>query len=550
MTAKERRRAAIEASNNGGALGIAYARFSTQKQGSIAEQNAVNAEVAAAHGVRIEGDAWFEDAGVSRSLSDRDGLMAGFRYLEEHREVRFIVVNELERLTAGVAQRAKVVELCKRLGITILTEDIGAIDPFDEDKMLEADQRAVSGHGEVLKIRRRTRRSLKAKVRSGTVAMRPAFGTRMKPLLGANGEELPAGTRLVDSQGKKVSSGVLEVDEAELPWLRRMFEWADKDVSDDQIAARLAEAQVPTKNGRGGSAWRGNTVAGVLTNPLYKGEMTWGRTKTIRDADGRVRLVERDADDPERLTFPSPLGALIDPVLFERVQAKRAANAGRRRGRRRAYGPQLFDDLVYCARCGHKMYGRNDAAGSRDAHRDVVIWRYYCYSMRPGYLPLPGFGSVCKSVNSMQEKKILAALTLLTEAKPPTKLVKVRAVAAPDQNATRQLLNKQIVKLQAEHQRAVDLAVRGLLTAEELASAKETREAALADANAQLAMLDAGKRTESLTFNTERRELLAELVELLRDTALPVEDRSDALRRFGVRRVHVDGPRAHFEMIA
>lgn len=527
-------------------LGIDYARFSTLKQGSIPEQNAVNDEIASDHGVRIV--ARFDDAGLSRSLAERPGLVEAFAYLEEHPDVRFVVVNELERLTAGVAQRARVVELCKRLGVTILTEDMGAIDPFDDEKMLEADQRAVSGHGEVLKIRRRTRRNLKAKVRNGTVAMRPAFGTRMKPLLGPNGEELPKGTRLVDAQGKRVTSGVLEVEPDELMWLRRMFEWADEGCSDEQIAKRLAASDVPTKAGRPGTAWRGTSVAGILTNPLYKGVMTWGRFRTVRDADGRKRAVERNADDPEWLTFPSPLGPLVDPVLFERVQAKREARRGQRINSRRTYGAKLLDGLVYCARCGHKMFGRNDAAGAANAHRQAVIWRYFCYSGRPGYQPLPGYESVCTSIQSLQERKIIAALAGLAEAKVPDQLVTVRGVPTEDRAARRRLLTKQIATLQAEYQRAVDLAIKGLLSDDELAAAKAAREGALADANAGLAALDAAKPTPTVAFSTERRALLAELVELLADDTIPIEDRRDALRRFGVRRFYVDSPRVLVEL--
>jgi hypothetical protein len=325
-----------------------------------------------------------------------------------------------------------------------------------------------------------------------------------------------------------------------------MFEWADSGCADDEIARRLTAAGVPTKNGR--SAWRGTSVAGILTNPLYKGEMTWGRCKTIRDADGRKRMVERDEDDPERLTFPSPLGTLVDPVLYERVQTKRAARLGRQ-GKRRTYATQVFDDYVYCGRCGHKMYGRNDAAGARDAHRNAIIWRYYCYSSRPGYTPLPGYPGVCTGVHSMPAKKILAALATLAEAKSSA-LVTVRASVPEDRAAQRKLLAKEIADLHGEHERARSLAIKGLLTEDEFATEKAARDNALTDAQARLAALDAAKPSTTVRFSTEQRALLADLVELLGDTEIPVEDRRDALRRFGVKRLYVDSPRVRIELLA
>ena len=321
-------------------IGVGYSRFSTPKQGSIADQRARNDELAAENGVVLV--ARFADEGVSRELADRQDLQRLFDYLEEHAEVGFIVVNELERMTAGVGQRDVVARLCKRLRVTIL-EDQGAIDPFDEQAMHEADQRAVLASGEVLKGRRRTRRSLRQRVLAGTVAMRPAYGTRMKALLAPDGTELPHGARMLDATGKTVRSGVLETHPEELPWLIKIFEWAAEGVSYDAIARRLTEAAVPTKSGA--ELWRGTTVRGIVKNPLYKGDYEWGKQATLRDADGRKYLEKRQAGDPQRLRLASPLGAVVDTDLWERAQHVGAARSGRT-GTRRTYGPQLFDNLV------------------------------------------------------------------------------------------------------------------------------------------------------------------------------------------------------------
>lgn len=64
---------------------------------------------------------------------------------------------------------------------------------------------------------------MKAKVAAGTVMMRPAFGTRVKPVIGPNGDPVPSGTQLVVN-GKPLRSGELQIDEAERPWaLKRLF---------------------------------------------------------------------------------------------------------------------------------------------------------------------------------------------------------------------------------------------------------------------------------------------------------------------------------------
>lgn len=185
-------------------LGVGYTRYSTEEQGSTAEQRTINEGIAADHGITLRET--FTDEGVSWTLADRPGLREVFDYLEANRDVRYLVVNELERITSGVGQRQQITALCKRLGITLATEDVGLIDPHDEDAMYDADLRAVNAKGEVLKVRRRTRRNLRAKVVSGsTVAMRPAYGVRMKPLV-VDGVELPSGMPAFVG-GRKVRSG-------------------------------------------------------------------------------------------------------------------------------------------------------------------------------------------------------------------------------------------------------------------------------------------------------------------------------------------------------
>jgi DNA invertase Pin-like site-specific DNA recombinase len=385
-------------------LAVDYSRFSTEAQSSVPEQQGINDELAIDEELTIVKR--FTDEGLSRSLRERPGLQEMFAYLEQTPEVGFIVVNELERLTAGVSQRDEVIRICKRLHLTLVTEDMGRIDPHDDEKMQQADERAVKAAAEVLKIRRRTRRNLRQKVINGVVAMRPAYGTRMVPIVGPDGQPLPAGTHLRDVRGKKISSGQLEEHPDEIKWLRQMFEWAAAGMSDDGIARRLTDAGVPTKTGK--AVWRGNSVGGILTNRLYRGEMTWGHQQTLRDADGRKYLEVRDVEDPARVVKPSPLGTLVPLEVFDRVQVLRESRKGTRQGTKRTYNDRIFDGLVFCGRCGHRMYARNDAAGSSNAHRDTVIWRYYCDSKRPGYEALPGY-PLCTRTYTMPERKIMAA---------------------------------------------------------------------------------------------------------------------------------------------
>lgn len=541
MSAASKRRQAVRTEM----LAADYSRYSQEIQSSITEQQAQNRELALDEGVTIV--ASFSDAAVSRSIQDRPGLLEMFAYVDRHPEVGYIIVNELERLTAGVEQRAQVTKLCQRHNVVIITEDAGRIDPWDETQMHEADKRAVESKGEVLKVQRRTRRTLRQKVIKGTVAMRPAFGTRMKPIIGPDGMELPPGMQLVTATGRRVRSGVLETHPDELPWLVQIFEWADASVPNEQIARRLTEAGVPTKSGN--TQWRANTVGGILRNPLYKGEMTWGKQATRRLGDGRTYLEEREEGDPGRVVKPSPLGALVDPALWDRIEQRRLDRpASSRHMTRKSHGPRVLDNRVFCARCGNKMYGRVDNPRSYVTRS----WRYYCASSRPGWLPQPGYtGEGCREhAHSMSEKKILAALGTLG-ADGATSSVRPRQARAVAAGSDRERLNDVLAQARKERKNAQRLAIAGKIDEEMLDEALADADRAIQSATAELAHLDAvanGVEPASVYLD-ELAPTLAVMAELLADQELPVADRQRALDEAGIYRLYIDLPHVVVEMI-
>ena len=522
-------------------LGVGYTRYSTEEQGSTAEQRAINEMIAADHGVTLLET--FTDEGVSRTLTDRPGLQELFDYLEARRDVRFLLVNELERITAGVGQRQKITSLCKRLGITLVTEDIGLIDPHDEDAMYDADVRAVNAKGEVLKVRRRTRRNLRAKVGAGsTVAMRPPYGVRMKPLV-IEGVELPSGMPAFVN-GRKVRSGVPELHLEEYPWLVQMFTWADEGVSVEEIARRLTREGVPTKTGK--DAWPPNSIAGVLDNPFYKGELTWGRQQVLRDENGKPYLEQRSEDDPGRVTRESPLGAIVDLQLWDRVSARRLAARGQKNRDKKATPENVLDGIVFCGRCGHRMYTRIDNPRSNK----TVRIRFYCPGKRPGMIPRAGY-SPCEKVNTILADNIIKGIASQPIRGGKTVEVQVtRGVAADaDAEKKRDRLQARIREAEAEWANAKRLAVKGLLDDDDVAAVKAETEAIISKARTTLEELDQAGRVEVVPFTGTVADRFAELVDGLSDEEVPAELRKALLRDFGITRIYVDNPSVRVELL-
>lgn len=229
----------------------------------------------------------------------------------------------------------------------------------------------------------------------------------------------------------------------------RMFEWVGRDgVSMDEVARRLTRAGVPTK--RGGASWSASSIRGILSNPFYRGEMAWGAQKTVHTSKGKV-LVARERGDAGRLDLPSPLGALVDPDLWQQVQDTLTRSAGARPHDKRQRNPRrAFDGLVACARCGNTIYGLNTNKPRKDGTRRDA-WRYVCYGPRPGSRQVDGYGPPCSTGHSILESGIIDEFAKLA-ADPAQGDIVVRYVPAADRERELRRLHKRQQELHSRFQ--------------------------------------------------------------------------------------------------
>lgn len=539
MTTTVRRRGRIKRDVR---VGVAYGRFSDKKQGSIPEQIATCEDVAEDFGITLVEH--FTDEAVSRSVGDRPALLAMFDYLQAHPEVGFIIVAELERLTAGVDQRAQVTRMCQAADIHIATEDLDEpIDPFDPDAMQKADENAVAANREVLKIRRRVRRTLKQKATT-TALLRPPYGIRSKPLTGPDGRPLPPGAVLLDERGRRVRSGQIETHPDEYPWLVKIFEWAAAGKSPLEIRRLLREHNVPTKTGA--QDWANRTLTGIIANPLYKGELTWGRRETVRLADGSKFYERREADDPSIITRSSPLGAVIDPAVWQKANDEIAKHAGMRARDKRTFPAQVFDGFVYCGRCGLRMYGRSDGNLAYGTEGRTFAWRYCCFGTsgkyRANVKQVEGFGE-CPKAWTISEKKILAAMATL--ALPGGKAT-VRMSRDGDNEVARRRLRRELTELAAKRKRIGESYEDGMITRDELRAKRDEVDARVSVIEEQLQ--SSGPTQAPPPTVTVVPDRWARFVELLADKQLPVADRAAALGTV-VKRLYVDGDAVQVELV-
>lgn len=189
------------------------------------------------------------------------------------------------------------------------------------------------------------------------------------------------GYQLVDTdtphpQRQKAAAGiklrVLEPDPDTAPVVRRIFVLFDAGVGYRSIANRLEADGLPspgevgpTRHPRSAGVWSGSAVRAILTNPRYLGHQVAGRQRRkdelLDPTDPATGTTSRQRWQPTDawVTSEEPAWpALVDPELWERVNARITNSHGTARRRPRATpGVYLLAGLVRCRVCGRSMHG-------------------------------------------------------------------------------------------------------------------------------------------------------------------------------------------------
>ncbi|WP_404336877.1 recombinase family protein [Sphingomonas sp. MMS12-HWE2-04] len=137
----------------------------------------------------------------------------------------------------------------------------------------------------------------------------------------------------LDERGE-ILRGIFEIDEEQAAVVRRVYRAFAAGKSSIAISTTLNEERVP---GPRGGEWHASTIrgdpkklVGILNNPLYRGQIIWGRREWRKDPD---------SDKPERryrLRDESEWVAVAMPDL--RIVDEELANAAEKEIAQRALG--------------------------------------------------------------------------------------------------------------------------------------------------------------------------------------------------------------------
>jgi site-specific DNA recombinase len=332
----------------------AYARVSTRRQAqaqTIEQQLDRLRTHAATRGWELTQENVFRDDGYSGASLRRPGL-DHLRDAVASARLDRILITTPDRLARNYVHQVLLVEELQGYGVAVEFLDRPmSHDPHDQ--LLLQIRGAVAEYERTL-IAERMRRGRLRKLRAGVLLpwTRPPYGYRVDPERPRD----PAGVRL---------------DEAEAAVVRGLFAWfVDEGVSVCELARRLRGLGIASPWGR--SFWCLSAVRGVLTNPVYTGQVFANRLRArpIERRRSALRPAGRTGDsrrvtDPSEWILVATVPAIIDREQFERAQERLAYNQ-RMAPRNNRVHEYLLRGLVSCGHCHRACAGRH-------------VWRGYDY---------------------------------------------------------------------------------------------------------------------------------------------------------------------------
>ena len=173
----------------------------------------------------------------------------------------------------------------------------------------------------------------------------------------------------------------LIVDEETAPIVRQIFEWAASGIGVNTITVRLNEMGVVTssvyksqtseieKRYRQNRNWTTFTVAHILDNPVYTGDMVQGKSRTIEHK-------QQDTPPEDYIIVRNTHEAIVSRELFE--TANKIRSTVREEYKQKPIEPyteNIFRGKVFCPHCGKPLHRQR---AKRKTKPDV--YRLHCLS--------------------------------------------------------------------------------------------------------------------------------------------------------------------------
>ncbi len=256
-----------------------------------------------------------------------------------------VVVHKLDRFARNRYDSAHYKRVLKRNGVRVESV-LEHLDNSPESVVLES---VLEGMAEYysLNLAREVRKGQGGNAEAGIHnGGRPPYGLKVHP-----------------------ETKMLIIDEQKFRAVQIYFEGIDTDKSLDAIAEELNELGYRTQQGR---KFTRNSFDGWARNRKYRGDYVWDQL-AAKDEDG-VRHGDNKPIE-EQTIIPGIIPAIIDAVLFDRVNAKMDMRK-MKPGRMKAKVNYLLTGKIYCGSCG-SLYAGNSYTNTKSSQKTVLTY-YKC----------------------------------------------------------------------------------------------------------------------------------------------------------------------------
>ena len=272
-------------------LAAVYARKSTEQnvaddEKSVRRQVDLAVGCAKEHGFTVPAEHIYVDDAISGAEFDRrPGLMRLLNTIGRSAPFAALFLADKDRLGREQFETNHILKQISLAGVRIYEYQNGGHEVRLEspiDKLIMSVSN-FAAELERAKASQRTRDALQLKAQRGYVSGGAVFGYRNVPVL--------------DEVGRR-SHVVREIRNDEAAIVRRIFEMVASGDGQKKIAMALNAEGTRAPRPRPGRhrSWAPSSVRAILFNPLYKGEVVWGRTKK-RDSWGRRKQRDRPANE-------------------------------------------------------------------------------------------------------------------------------------------------------------------------------------------------------------------------------------------------------------
>ncbi len=302
---------------------------------SIENQKLILKQYAISNGLRI--DVFYEDDNISGYTFERPGMKKMLRDIDSGL-IDTVLAKDLSRLGRHNAKVLLLIEDFKERGIRLILAD----DNYDSFYTEEDDILGIKtwyNERYVKDTSKKMKRTLRARQKEGTLAVRPCFGYEVVP-----GDKL--GLCIVESEARII---------------RRIFGLYLEGNGYRKIAGIFNDEAVPTPSmlmkqrgskgftGTAAGQWSSEMVRDILKNDGYVGKLRMHvrERKTIHGTDLRV-------PKEEQYVFDHHHEAIIDTETFRMAQELMEKRIRTNyKGQRTNYS--IFSQCVFCRDCGNRM---------------------------------------------------------------------------------------------------------------------------------------------------------------------------------------------------